>query len=308
MSHQAPPADASSARAPRPTTPVTAQTRASSLSDLLGAVVRLLPLQLKDELALAKGHLTSKGKKAGIGAGLAVVGLFFLALMLVALVVALVGAFAPEPFWFPALMVALAFLVLGLLFAGIGALQIKGAMPLVPAETVRNLEYDLGYIKEGNDFDPAEYDRLKAERAEAARVEKQREAERKKIEKEENKKAQKRGEAAPHPEQDSASEDEVRRRADLRRRHLGDIRSGLDERASVKGQLAAFSAQRKGRGVTPDTAHATDPTAPYTGAAVAGEKAAVAEDFVKDRWQPLALLGASSTAFAVLAGRLRRQK
>ena len=325
MSHQAPAADslrvdaprpatsaattdpgstARTAGAPRPTTPVTAQTRASSLSDLLAAVVRLLPLQLKDELALAKGQLKGTGKKAGIGAALALVGLFFLALVLVALVVALIGAFADPQFWFPALMVALAFLVLGLLFAGIGAMQVKGAMPLVPAETIRNLEYDLGYLKEGNDFDPAEYDRLKAERAEAKRIEKQREAERKKIEQEENKKAEKRGEAAPHPEQGSASEDEVRRRADLRRRHLGDIRSGLDERASVKGQIAAFTAQRKGRGATSDTAHALDQTAPYSGAARAGEQAAAAEDYVKDRWQPLALLGASSTAFAVLATRL----
>lgn len=298
----------SNVRAPRPTTPVTTQTRASSLSDLLGALVRLLPLQLKDELSLAKGHLATKGKKVGIGAALAVLGLGLLALMLVALVVALIGAFADPTFWFPALMVALVFLVLGLILAGVGAMQIKGAMPLVPQETVRNLEYDLGYLKEGNDFDPAEYDRLKAERKEAQRIEKQRAAERKKIEEEENKKARKNGLAAPHPDQDDASEDEVRRRAELRRRHLGDIRSGLEERTSVKGNVAAFTAQRKLRGATADTAHATDQTAPYTGAARAGEQAASAEDYVKDRWQPLALLGASGTAFAVLASRLRGRR
>ncbi|MDY6054700.1 phage holin family protein [Micrococcus sp.] len=307
MSHAAPSGAAERTRAPRPTTPVTAQTRATPIVDLLGAVVRLLPLQVKDELALAKGHLKASGKKAGIGAGLAVVGLFLLALMTVALVVALIGAFADPTFWFPALMVAAAFLVLGLLFAVPGLLMVKGAMPLVPPETVRNIEHDLGYLKEGNDFDPAEYDRLKAERAEAKRVEKQREAERGKIEERENKKARKEGRAAPHPEQDDASENEIRRRAELRRRHLGDIRSGLEERASVKGQLQAFAAQRRGRGVTADTAHATEPTAPYTGAARAGEQAAAAEDFIKDRWQPLALLGASSTAFAVLAGRLRKR-
>ena len=69
-------------------------------------------------------------------------------------------------------------------------------------------------------------------------------------------------------------------------------------------RLGDYTAQRKGRGATPDTAHALDQTAPYTGAARAGEQAAAAEDYVKDRWQPLALLGASSTAFAVLATRL----
>ena len=147
MSHQAPPADASKVRAPRTAVPVTPQTRASSLTDLLGAVVRLLPLQMKDELELAKRHVAAKGKKAGIGAGIAVVGLFFLALMVVALVVTLIGAFADPTFWFPALMVALAFLVLGLIFAGVGLMMVKGAMPLVPQEIVRNLEYDLGYLK-----------------------------------------------------------------------------------------------------------------------------------------------------------------
>ncbi|MEV0571949.1 phage holin family protein [Micrococcus luteus] len=307
MSHQAPPADASKVRAPRTAVPVTPQTRASSLTDLLGALVRLLPLQMKDELELAKRHVAAKGKKTGIGAGIAVVGLFFLALMVVALVVTLIGAFADPTFWFPALMVALAFLVLGLIFAGVGLMMVKGAMPLVPQETVRNLEYDLGYLKEGNAFDPAEYDRLKAERAEAKRVEAAREAERKKVEKEENKKARKNGEAAPHPGRDDATEAEIRRRADLRRRHLGDIRSGLDEKTSVKGQLAAFAAQRKGRGVTPETTHATEQTAPFTGAARAGERTAEAEDYVKDNWQPLALLGASSAAFVALAGRLRRR-
>ena len=38
MSHQAPPADASKVRAPRTAVPVTPQTRASSLTDLLGAI------------------------------------------------------------------------------------------------------------------------------------------------------------------------------------------------------------------------------------------------------------------------------
>ncbi|XNZ00657.1 phage holin family protein [Micrococcus luteus] len=288
--------------------PVSAQTRASSLSDLLAALIRLLPLQIKDELTLALNQAKSKGVKVGVAAGLVLAGLFMLFCMLVALIVTLIGAFANPSFWFPALMVAAAFLVLGLILAAVGGLMIKGAMPLVPAETVRNIEYDLGYLKEGNAFDPAEYDRVKAERAEQKRIEKQREAERKKLEKEENKKAVKNGEAAPYPEKETASEDEIRRRAELRRRHLADIRSGLGERASVKGQVNAFAAQRKGRGATPESAGSTDITAPYSGAARAGEKAGVAEDYVKDRWQPLALLGASGTAFAVLGSLLGKKR
>ncbi|MDO5634947.1 MAG: phage holin family protein [Micrococcus sp.] len=286
---------------------VSTQTRSSSVVDLLAALVRLLPLQVKDELTLALSHVKSKGVSLGIAVALIVVGLALLGGMAISLVVALIGAFADPGFWFPALMVAAAFLVLALILMGIGAVMIKSAMPLIPAETVRNLEYDLGYLKEGNDFDPAEYDRVKAERAERKRLDAQREKERQEREKEENKQAKKRGEAIPHPEQDDASEAEVRRRAELRRRHLGDIRSGLDERASVKGQVAAFAAQRRGRGVTTESRGLTSVTAPYTGAARAGERTAEAEDFVKDRWQPLALLGAAGTTFAVLASRLRKK-
>ncbi|MBB4734804.1 phage holin family protein [Micrococcus cohnii] len=307
MGSHTPTASTQTAGAPRGLH-VSDQTRSSSMGDLLAALIRLLPLQIKDELSLALSQAKSKGVKIGVAAGLIIVGLVMLAGMLVSLVVAVIGAFAPSQFWLPALLVAAGFLVLGLILAGIGAMMIKGAMPIVPAETVRNLEYDLGYLKEGNNFDPAEYDRVKAERAEKARLEKQRAAERKKIEAKENKKAKKNGEALPHPSKDQASTDEVRRRADLRRRHLGDIRSGLEERASVKGQIAAFSAQRKGRGATADTKGTTGVTAPYTGAARAGEKAGVAEDYVKDRWQPLALLGASGTAFGVLATRLTKRK
>ncbi|MCT2008487.1 protein of unknown function DUF1469 [Micrococcus lylae] len=288
--------------------PVSAQTRASSLSDLLAALIRLLPLQIKDELTLALNQAKSKGVKVGVAAGLILAGLFMLFCMLVSLIVTLIGAFANPSFWFPALMVAAAFLLLGIILAAVGGLMIKGAMPLIPAETVRNIEYDLGYLKEGNAFDPAEYDRVKAERAEQKRIEKQREAERKKLEKEENKKAVKNGEAAPYPEKETASEDEIRRRAELRRRHLADIRSGLGERASVKGQMNAFAAQRKGRGATPESAGSTDVTAPYSGAARAGEKAGAAEDYVKERWQPLALLGVSGTAFAVLGSMLGKKR
>ena len=38
------------------------------------------------------------------------------------------------------------------------------------------------------------------------------------------------------------------------------------------------------------------------------QKAGIAEDYVKDRWQPLALLGVSGTAFAVLGSLLGKKR
>lgn len=160
---------------------VSDQTRSSSLIDLVTTAVRLLPLQLKDELAMVKGQMGKKGITAGIGVGLAVVGLVFLFITVVSLIVAMIGGFAQDrPIWFSALMVAAGALVVALIFILIGLLRVKAAMPLVPAETIQGVKYDIGYLKEGNAFDPAEFDRLEAQRAEEKKVAAAREEERRK--------------------------------------------------------------------------------------------------------------------------------
>lgn len=287
---------------------VSDQTRSSSLTELVSTGARLLPLQLKDELAMVKGQMTKKGVAVGIGAGLAVVGLVFLFIMVVSLIVAMIGGFAQDrPIWFAALMVALGALVVGLVFLGIGAMRIKAAMPLVPAETVQGVKYDLGYLKEGNAFDPAEFDRLEAQRAEEKRIAKAREQERRKAAEAEDKAARKRGEAPRHATVQEPTYAELRRRTQLRRQHLGDIRSGLDEKTDVKAQFSSFTAQFKGRPATgPDAQDPTSPTAPHHTGARAGQKAHETGEYVRERWQPLALLGAASTAFAVFARQLRK--
>lgn len=281
---------------------VSDQTRSSSLTELASTGVRLVPKQLKDELTMAKSQLISKGKTLGVGAALAVVGLFFLFIMVVSLIVAMIGGFASvQPIWFWALMVAAGALLLALIFVGIGALRIKAAMPLVPPESVRAVKHDLGYLKAGNAFDPAEFDRLEAQRAEDKKAEKERLAERRKMAEKENKEAVKRGEAPKHHEPTEPSYEELQRRTQLRRQHLGDIRSGLEEKTDVKSQISAFTSQL-GRSKSQRFAADQDParpTAPYSEGAALGQKANEAENYVKDRWQPLALLGASTAAMAV---------
>ena len=289
---------------------VSDQTRSSSLTDLASTGLRLVPKQLKDELTMAKSQLTKKGVTIGIGAGIAIVGLAFLFVMVVALIVALIGGLAQEqPIWFWALMVAVGALVLALSFLLIGALRIKGAMPLVPAETIRGFKHDLGYLREGNAFNPAEFDRLEAQRAEDKKAEQARQAERRKQADQENKEAAKRGEAPKHHQSSEPSYEELRRRTQLRRQHLGDIRSGLEEKTDVKSQVQAFTSQlgRPRRYGALQAGDPTAPTSPYSTGARAGEKANEAGDYVKERWQPLALLGASTTALAVFARQLGKK-
>lgn len=287
---------------------VSDQTRASSLTDLVTTTVRLLPLQLKDELAMVKGQMGKKGITAGIGIGLAVVGLVFLFITVISLIVAMIGGFAQDrPIWFSALMVAAGALVVALIFILIGLLRVKAAMPLLPAETIRGVKYDIGYIKEGNAFDPAEFDRLEAQRAEEKKVAAARDEERRKAAAAEDKAAKKRGEAPKNATVQAASYAELRRRTQLRRQHLGDLRSGLEEKADLKSQFSAFTSQAKhGKAAGAADQDQTSPIAPHHTGARAGQKANDAGEFVKDRWQPLALLGAASTAIAVFARQLKK--
>ena len=72
--------------------------------------------------------------------------------------------------------------------------------------------------------------------------------------------------------------------------------------------LAQTVVSEGGRGaVTTAAGDPTAPTAPYSTGARAGEKANEAGEFVKDRWQPLALLGASTTALAVFVRQLGKK-
>lgn len=288
-------------------TRVTDHTRSSSLVDLTATGARLVPKQLKDEITIALNSIKGSGVKLGLGVGLAVVGLFFFFVMVVALIVALIGAFADtNNMWFWALMIAAAGLVLGLVSVGIGALVIKAQMPLVPPESVRGFKHDLGYLTEGSDFDPVEFDRLEAEKAERKEQQELREKELQKQATKEEKLARKRGEAPTTITSVKPSAEELRQRVALRRRHLGDIRSGLEEKADFKAQFSSFTAAATGRHRAGEDG--ASPVSSYSGAARAGEKVNDAGEYMKDRWQPLALFGASSTALAMFLKKLTSKK
>ncbi|OAV51828.1 phage holin family protein [Enteractinococcus helveticum] len=287
---------------------VTTKTRMSSLLDLLATMFRLVPKQLSDNLTLLSGQLKSKGIRGGIGVGAAMFGLLFGSITFVSLVVAIIGGFMSEgPLWQTALWVALGAFVVMLILMVIGLLVIRSTFPLVSPDLVRGVKHDIGYVLKGNAFDPVEFDRLEAERRQQKLVEKQRRKELAKRAQKEQKKAVRRGEAADSLPQTEPTDAQLRHRMELRRRHLGDLRSGVDEKTDLRAQFNTFTRHASGKVSQEQIEHATSPLAPHHSAARAGEKVNDGVGFVKDRWQPLTVLGASVTTAAVLLRRLRRR-
>lgn len=94
---------------------------------------------------------------------------------------------------------------------------------------------------------------------------------------------------------------------ELRRKHLGDIRTGVDEKTDLRGQFNTFTRHATGKVPVDNVEHATSPLAAHHSAARAGEKVNDGVEYVKERWQPLTVLGASVTTAAILLRRIRRR-
>jgi hypothetical protein len=168
-------------------------------------------------------------------------------------------------------------------------------MPLIPAETIRGIKYDLGIAKEGSDFNAALLDPASPE-AKAAKAARDEAAAKAKAEKEAKAEAQK--QEFPH-----ASEPELHRRLEQRRRHLAQVRDELDAELDIKPQATFLLGAAKEK---LDEGRA----ALVHGAAVANQKFAgftESPDGAGLRWKPLAALAASATVFVVLLRRLLRK-
>ena len=119
----------------------------------IGELVSRLPQQVsqlvRDELQLALAELQEKGKRAGIGAGLAgaagVIALFGLGALVIAVIAALALVL---PVWAAALIVGGVLLVLagGLGLAGVG--QVKRATPPTPEQAMTSTKRDVETVKE----------------------------------------------------------------------------------------------------------------------------------------------------------------
>jgi uncharacterized membrane protein YqjE len=269
--------------------------RITALPRTLKLLFRLAPRQLNDEIAFAKVELKRKGIQVGVAAAFLAVALVFVAFLVVGLIVAaIMGLATIMPAWLAALLVCALFLVIALIGALIGVRKLKKAMPLMPEETIRGIKYDLGIAKEGRGFNAALLDPASPE-AKAAKAAKDEAAAKAKAEKAAKAEAQK--VEFPH-----ASEPELHRRLEQRRRHIAEVRDELDTELDVKPQVkflvgAAKEKLGEGKAVLEQ------------GKAVAAQKFAALSESTEGasvRWRPLAALAASATIFVVLLRRLLR--
>ncbi|MEO8284535.1 MAG: phage holin family protein, partial [Pseudarthrobacter sp.] len=263
--------------------------RITALPKTLKLLFRLAPRQLNDEIAFAKVELKRKGIQVGVAAAFLAVALVFVAFLVVGLIVAaIMGLATIMPAWLAALLVCAVFLIVALIGALIGVRKLKKAMPLMPEETIRGIKYDLGIAKEGTGFNAALLDPTSPE-AKAAKAAKDEAAAKAKAEKEAKAEAQK--VEFPH-----ASEPELHRRLEQRRRHIAEVRDELGTELDVKPQVtflvgAAKEKLGEGKAVLEQ------------GKAAAIQKFAALSDSTEGtsvRWKPLAALAASATIFVVL--------
>ncbi|MFJ4028027.1 phage holin family protein [Paenarthrobacter sp. NPDC089989] len=266
-----------------------------TLPKTLKLVARLAPRQLNDEIALAKVELKRKATQVGVAGAFFGVALVFLALLVIALVVAaILGLATIMPGWLAALIVSAVFLLIVALGALIGVAKFKKAMPLVPEDTIRGIKHDLGIAKEGSAFDESILD-PNSPAAKAAKAAKQAAAEKAKAEKA-AKEAAKEADAVKAP-----TEAELRRRLDKRREHLTGVRDELGEQLDVKkqGQALLDSANQKlqeGR--------------EFAAVRFAGVSESVPEDLagrIKARWKDLAAFGAAAAVFVFALRKLLKK-
>ena len=271
--------------------------RITALPKTLKLLFRLAPRQLNDEIALAKIEIKRKGIQLGVAAAFFAVALIFVAFLVVGLIVAaIMGLATVMPAWLAALLVCAAFLLIALIGGLIGLRKFKKAMPLVPEETIRGIKHDLGIAKEGSDFNAAVLDPASPE-AKAAKAAKAEAAAKAKAEKQA--KAEAHDKEFPH-----ASEPELHRRLNQRRRHLAEVRDELDTELDVKAQAqyllgAAQDNVRKGQ------------TLVSRGRALAGQKIAALSETpggAGSRWKPLAAFAAAATVFVVLVRKLLKSR
>jgi len=119
---------------------------ADLVKDLSEQVSRLV----RDELQLAKVEMTSKGKRAGAGAGMlggsGILALHGIGCLLAA---AVIGLAIVLPAWLATLIVGAAVLAIAGMAALIGRNKLKAAAPPVPEQAVDSVKADVAEVKEG---------------------------------------------------------------------------------------------------------------------------------------------------------------
>lgn len=256
----------------------------AGLVDAVKTSIRLVPRQLNDEIELAKLELGDKKSRVGGVAISAVIALVFLALLVVALVVAAIAGLGTIiPLWLSALLVSAALLIVIGISALVAYKKFKSLLPVLPEHAWRGVRHDLGIVKEGRAFDPASLDPEPLTREEKKAAKAEAEA----------------AKAKAHAERDAkdaeggpkATADELIKRTTARREHLLSLREELVSEADVKKQTTYLV----------DTA-VTKARETLNKAAVGAVGQAV--ETAKERWKPLAILAVSATVCVLLLRKL----
>ena len=118
-----------------------------------GELVNRLSTQVSElvrgELALAKAELTQKGKRAGIGAGLAGTAGVLALYGVGALVTTAIAALALVlPLWAAALIVAVVIFIVAGVLGLLGKNQLQRATPPLPESTVESVKRDVATLTE----------------------------------------------------------------------------------------------------------------------------------------------------------------
>ena len=259
----------------------------SPLVAALRTTLRLVPLQLNDELSLAKAELKHKGSRLGSAAIFIGLALVLLCLLVIALVVAgIAGLAVIMPLWLSALIVSAFFLLVLAVCGLVGWRKIKKLMPLMPEAAWQGIRHDVGIAREGRDFDPATLvpEQLSKEERKARQAQKDADAAAAKADRE-----AKAAENGPAP-----TEAELKQRTAARREHLLNLREELVEQASVKKQANYLVGQAR-------------ETVKETLATVTQGAGGQVIETVKGRWVPLSILAVSATACIVFLRKLFRR-
>jgi uncharacterized membrane protein YqjE len=119
-----------------------------STSDLVSRAAAQISTLVRDELALAKIELVTKGKRAGVGGGLfggaAVLALYGLGLLIALAVVALELVW---PLWLAVLVIAVVVFVIAGIAALVGKRQLARATPPMPTEAQAGVTADIQTVK-----------------------------------------------------------------------------------------------------------------------------------------------------------------
>jgi uncharacterized membrane protein YqjE len=123
--------------------------RELSTGDLVAQLSKQVSRLVRDELRLAQVELQQKGKRAGLGAGLAGAGGVLALLGLAAVELAAIVALALVlPLWAAALIIGGGVLLLAAILGWGGARQVKRGVPPIPEQAIASVQRDAQVIKE----------------------------------------------------------------------------------------------------------------------------------------------------------------